>query len=485
MCNRFGNRASRQGPSAQRCSCPRWSLIYPWISPEQAGLLCSSMQFPKLTPLQSRFAASLAASFTLLVFYLSLSSPHFAYAVETESPAAKDSSRPHLLDLEGRLDLTEQYAWHDDEVEQNYEPDFAGLDRGIIGRAPIESQNLENNTPGKRNIQGGGGPHYWVFQNESVWGPHALVTSGLPSPLEDGTDWPNQQNDPGGPPVVYVSLSVCDQPFSNSSNSNGAPPQLQLYISVSSTNQQPGLGNYDHVVPMDGGFGNWTLNATNAIYFAVHAPDNSNLNGNYSYELAVSIDAPYASYVNTTFLRFLDSDTNAALLETNITANASTTFNTTIYQQWMNMTPPFSVFALNQKHSAVWGIHKSFCGLKNHAQIIGNPVDHQASSVNMSMTDRAGGSPKEQFYIRNLNGSSAYYAIPAIDGKSNQSGGSIVGGGGMVWAPTNFPTKSGTYLSPSKILSSLSFALQIGTAGLFTIYPFARRWRMPSLQIQT
>lgn len=449
------------------------------------------MQLPKLTPYQSRFTVSLAASFVLVVFYLSLTSPHFAHAAETDSIAPKDPSHPSLSELQDNHGFTERYALHDDRVRQDYEPDFAGLDRGIIGRAPSDSQNLDNNTPGKRSIQGGGGTHYWVFQNKTLWGPQAPVTSRLPSSLDDGIDWgtspspKGQQNDPGGPRLVFVSLSVCDQPSSNSSKQNGAPPQLELYISVSSSNPKPGPENNSNAVSVDGGFGSLTLNATSDIYFAVLAPASSDFYGDYSYELAVSIDAPYASYVDTTFLNLLDSDTNAALLETNVTTNATTTFNTVLYHKWMSITPPFSIFASNQNDSAVWGIHRSLCGLKNHAGITGNAADQQASSVNMSMTARAGGSPKEQFYIQNLNGTTAYYAFPALDGKSNQSGGSVVGGGGMVWAPTNFRTKTGTYSSLSRVLLGHLFALQIATAKLFSTFPFARRSPMPSLRIQT
>ena len=390
------------------------------------------MQFPKLTPLQSRIVVSLAASFIVIVFYLSLSSPHLAYAAETDSIAPKDSNRPPLLGLQDRLGFTEQYAWDDDEVELNYEPEFAELERGIFGRAP-ESKILENNTPGKRSIQGGDVPHYWVFQNETLWGT-----------FQNSTE---QQNSPEGTRGVYVSLSVCDQPSSTSGTPNDAPPQLELYISFSIP--EPGPGNSNYSVPVDGGFGSFTHDARADIYFAVLAPPSSNFNGHYSYELAVSLDAPYASYVDTTFLNVLDSDTNATLLETNVTANVTGPLNSTEYQQWMDGTPPFSLFAL-KNDSAIWGIHKSFCGLKNHAQIKGDPMDQQPSSVNMSMTDRAGGRPKEQFYIQNLNGSSAYLAIPAKDGTSNQFGGGVVGGGGKLWAPTSFRTKSGTC---SKLIS--------------------------------
>ena len=429
------------------------------------------MQFPKLTPLRLRFTVSLAASFILVVFYLSLSSPHFAYAAETDSTAPKGPSRPRLLDSQNRLEFIEHYTWDNDEVKQNYEPDFAGLDRGIIGRAPTKSQ-LDNNAPGKGNIQVGGDPQYWEFPNDTLRDPFTPGTSRLPSPLVDGMDWgtsqnsKQQQNDPGGPQVVYISISVCDQPLSNSSNPEGPPPQLKLYIS--SSNPKPSSGDRDHDVPVDGGFGNWTLSATGAIYFAVVAPASFNFNGSYNYELAVSIDAPYASYVDTTFLNFVDSDMNAALLETNNTANASNTINTTTYNSWMKTMPPFSVFVVYQNNLAISGIHRSFCGLKNHAQITSNPTDQQPSSINMSMTDRAGGSPKEQFYIQNLNGSSAYYAYPAINGTSAQAGANVVGGGGMVWGNTSFrTTKSGTYVLQVR-RGIHSFSLQITTAESFT-----------------
>ena len=52
------------------------------------------MQFPKLTPLQSRFAASLLASAILMFIYFSLSNTQFAYAAELDSIIPSDHNHP-------------------------------------------------------------------------------------------------------------------------------------------------------------------------------------------------------------------------------------------------------------------------------------------------------------------------------------------------------------------------------------------------------
>lgn len=427
------------------------------------------MQFPKLTPLQSRFAASFAASLVLVILYLALSNPHIAYAADADTIIQEDHNHPLSLGRE-RTDLRiESPSFDDIEHEGIYEPDFPSIDRGIIGRAQAEITALGNNAPQPRNIVAGD-TQYWVFPNDTLWGPLSPATSGLPSPVgwkreelsgdvqRSGLGWDHdyvggldtelkKRQDVGNKVrTLYITLNTCLQPSANSTKPTGAPPQLQIYVSQSDRVQRPGpdiKGQDQQTVIVQGGFANTKLNVTGAVFVSVSAPNSSDFTGIYNYELAASIDAPYHSYgSNSANLFFVDSDTNSALLVTNDTTQANP--NETLYQTWMNIAPPFSMFVNNQNDSAIRGVERSYCGMKHNAQIVADKNGQNTGRVELGMTNRGlGNKPKEQFYIKSLNGSSTYYGHLAMDGNSTNQGGGVVGGGGKVWKAMNFTTKSG------------------------------------------
>jgi calcium channel MID1 len=102
------------------------------------------MPFPKLSPLQSRLAASVIASVTLLMLYFTFSSPHFAYAADVDSIRPEDHNHERLQDVH-LLDVEVENL---ETREEGYEADFLGYDRGIIGRTPPSSNSpiqLANN----------------------------------------------------------------------------------------------------------------------------------------------------------------------------------------------------------------------------------------------------------------------------------------------------------------------------------------------------
>jgi hypothetical protein len=94
------------------------------------------------------------------------SNPHFAYA-DADSITHEDHNHPLLLELQREGDPIEGLGWEDEEQEGIYEPEFAGIDRGIIGRAPAEIIALGNNAPQPSNINAGD-TQYWVFPNETL-----------------------------------------------------------------------------------------------------------------------------------------------------------------------------------------------------------------------------------------------------------------------------------------------------------------------------
>jgi calcium channel MID1 len=414
------------------------------------------MPFPKLTPLQSRFAATFAATlFLIAVYYLVLSNTGgFAYAFDVDSVI--QNARDHPLLIEGKLDR-----------------EAAVAESAVTPRAPSALTSLGNNQFQHNNINIGE-TQWWVFPKDAVTGPKAPATAGLPAYVLandrssdeaithelkkrwDEEDLDGDENEYGHGHVlskrsipVYISLNTCTQPDLNTSDpaaiQNGPPPPLQVYISTSQTVQKPGPGvnSPDQSVhTADGGYMAATVAADGDVYIAVAAPNTTAYSGIYTYQLAASIDAYFYNVDDTDpFLFFVDSDINSALLVTNNVTQSEP--NSTNYQEWMHITPPYTIFANNINNTVITGLERSFCALNGLSQLRqGN------NAIQVGMTNRGmGNKPKEQFYITGLNRSSTYYGILGMNGNSTASGNGVVGGGGKVWRPMNFTTKAGAYLS--------------------------------------
>ena len=413
------------------------------------------MQLPKLTPLQSRFAASLAASLTLLLLHLILNKPTFAYALELDSRIPPDHNHP-ILDVP---------------FEDGDDLEVAEVAFTIDRRAQDGVSALGNNQPQNMNIEVGA-RQYWTFPKEAIDGPPGTVGPGLPGSrlsirdvdLEDEpmTELRKRQSRR----QVWVSLNTCLQPDANDtvrSSDNVMPPQLQMYISKSDNNQKPGPDVSDpdqQIVDVDGGYALFNTSGDSSIYIGIAAPNTTRFNGIWNYEVAASIDAPYHS-ANTTWsnLYFVDGDNHAALLITNDTTQAEA--NSSIFQEWMSMPPPYGMFAIPHTTPSIYSVRNSYCGLKNSPAIftnLGNVVNQNTAS----MTSRGlGGKPKEQFYITNLTASASYWGILAMPGNSTNSGPGVVGGGGKVFAATTFSTKS---LSNCALMYNLTFCSEVAYA---------------------
>jgi calcium channel MID1 len=410
------------------------------------------MQLPKLTPLQSRFAASLMASLTLLILYLTLNKPSFAYAAEIESRIPPDHNHP-ILDT------------HFDEARDDLEDQYAQVKRAADGVSALANNNAQN-----MNIDIGIS-QYWTFPKDSIDGPPGVVGPGLPGsqPVRRGEagqevsgDIERRQSDR----TVWISLNTCLQPSNNASDSDGnaaIPPQLQMYISRSDSNQKPGpdIDDPDQVtITVDGGYALYTGAGDSSIYVGIAAPNGTGLSGIWNYEIAASIDAPY-HFANTTWanLYFVDGDNHAALLITNDTTQAEA--NSTIYQDWMSIRPPYGMFAIPHTSQSIYSVRNSYCGLKNSPVILTN-LQSAVNQNTASMTSRGlGGKPKEQFYVTNLTSSSSYWGILAIEGNSTASGPGVVGGGGTVFAAMNFTTKA---LSNCALMYNLTFCSEVAYA---------------------
>lgn len=381
------------------------------------------MRLPRSAYLPQRTVPSPLASFPLLLASTAALFTQHAFAAHEDSITHKDDNHPR------------SHSAFEVDVGHNlerYEPEFAGADRSIIGRAGEVIPALGNNAPGILNI-GQSASQYWTFPSTTLFGPNSPQTPGLPSYFEGQ----NVSVTPDAPGEIelYISLTTCEQPLATDPNQTAAPDQLMLYVSTSSNNQQPDQKNCDHVVLIVGGFGWLNISVKNDVYFGVYAPANEGYDGVYNYQLTASIDGFYASSYSDPNVKLVDSDTNSALLYTNNTTSTTNSSNST-FQQWMNRPPVFSLFVQNQDNPSILGVQNSVCGLQNLAQIQGLP------DVETVMTAAGDSLPKQQFYVKNLNWSSTYYAVAAMIGNSTDQGSGVVGGGGTVWKPSNITTKS-------------------------------------------
>lgn len=128
---------------------------------------------------------------------------------------------------------------------------------------------------------------------------------------------------------LHITLSLCSPPSALSSTLPASLPYA-LYVSNSSSNQQPGPStstsddiDAGYVAALDQGFANVSLSSANdgGAWIGVWTPDDSSLNststtGIWNYELAVSSEAPIEVLDGGASFKFDDADASSALLTT-------------------------------------------------------------------------------------------------------------------------------------------------------------------------
>ncbi|KAL8764249.1 MAG: hypothetical protein Q9184_000218 [Pyrenodesmia sp. 2 TL-2023] len=396
--------------------------------------------------------------------------PPLARAADGDTTIHQDHNHHRLLDLLNRAATSPGEA-----VRANkYEPDFAGLDRGIIGRAEEDVMPLINNAPKPANIPQGD-LQIWVFSMDTLQGspsqalppfplePTATNTSRLEEHLGELA---KHSSYTGNSRNVSLTISTCDQP-SRSVDPTAAPPQLEVYVSHSPANRRPDVGNNDEVIPMQGGYGNTTLvDVKGDIWVGVRAPESDDFTGQYNYELAVSIDAPYTIYLELVLpwdaqIASWDTDSDSAILATGDITNSVS--NSPHFAAWPAVTPPpFSIYVNKRTDSWRNGLRRSVCGLKNHARIKNNSSDNKLVKI--------AGQLKQLFYVEGLDRNSSYDAFMTLERGPNNA---TMGRGGAVWSATNFTTKSD---NNCKVIHSLPFCSDVAYA-----VPSNPKWNMTDL----
>ncbi|KAJ5179603.1 hypothetical protein N7492_002813 [Penicillium capsulatum] len=337
-----------------------------------------------------------------------------------------------------------------------------GLD--LVRRYRNDAKALANNEYQNGTVSIGEA-NYWYVSKDMLNGKRAGPGKGLPAYLnEDGEVVPPEFSHelPGlskRTTTLYLSLTTCRKPHTNDTHSAGSFEQLELYVSQSRKLQDPGPGKDDSLQSVhkaSGGYVGVELESDVDVFISVVAPNSTTHSGSYKYQIGASIDAYFHDVIDhDSFLFFLDSDRSAALLVTdNLTQSLPHSEN---YQQWMNITPPFAMYAYNRNDTALSGLEHSFCAVDALSQ-----VGRISKSVEVGMIDRGlGNKPKQQFYITDLQPSTTYNGILAMVGNSTRSEEGVVGGGGTVYKAMNFTTKSDDNCA---VLFNLTFCSEVAYA---------------------
>lgn len=401
-------------------------------------------------PHQLPSAASRGAS--LLLIYLNL-----ILLLSQGGVAADVGESPSLLLDEQELDETISKR---SPLEALYEPIFGIFGRSITGRAPPGVTGLLNNVRENRNVRPGTLQSF-VFESSRIFErtDDAQGREGSNATANGNDAWDGVEE--GGnadlevsrrqnrSKTIYISATTCLQPQRRGNNTSVDPPQLTLYVSTSSNNEQPGPDESSSAQDskvFDEGAVIYNVNATADVFFGIAAPasNQSMFEGEWNFDIAVSTEDYYHNYdTGPSGVLWVDSDSSAALLQT---PNLTDTADPSTVQRVMDDGPQYVMFVDDEDSTASRGVRHSMCGLTNYARLaarVGGTFGDNATTV---MTTRGpGGFPKQQFHFNGLNSSTWYWGILAYAGSESQrrQAPDRAGGGGEVFQAVPFETKEG------------------------------------------
>ena len=336
---------------------------------------------------------------------------------------------------------------------ERYVPEFLGINRGIIGRASGDQEELSDDNPFKGNVGFGESQYFSIPQKtlaaRALGHPDPGVISGEKGTHETRNDHASQLSARQALATVYISLNVCAQPSSSSGSDTGLNA-LGVFVSNSSQNQKPSVNKNVASFTTDQGYGQQLTTSTDGIYITVQAPPETSYTGNFIFEITVSTKAYYATFNETTFLTntttpYLDSDSANALIFTPNITNHNTSSDE--IQKLLAGSPPFSIFVENQNQTTFKGLERSMCALKGLAPIQGT------QNVQNTMSRAGDGLVRQQLYVQGLNKSSSYTAVLALNGNSTITSSNGSNSGSTVFPAFNFTTKSGENDHPMLFIS--------------------------------
>ncbi|KAG6074902.1 hypothetical protein E4U15_005915 [Claviceps sp. LM218 group G6] len=438
----------------------------------------------QLSSLQSRLAASLAATVCLFLLYLLLLAPQGAVAFEIplDSLSRSSSSWTDLASIAGNDDIGSHTPF--------YEPILNFLGRSILGGRAGDTIPLGDEAPLAFNLQPGNTPICYIIKKGSL-GNSTDPASRKRDDDDDDDDDPYDTADAsvyeGMNTTMYISANTCLQPKirpkgneTDKSNKSGQkPPQLILFLSngtdkdvgcpriTNSTSGEVTQGFTAHNFE-EGAVTVSLINATTDVYIGIYAPNiEDDYEGVYNYQVAASSTDYFHDYQSNAEdgaeLLWMDSDSTAALLMTrNLTDDASET------REVWSEDPPYQLYVSGQDWPVLDGLRRSACGLENNAPIgsNGHGTAKNNEMVKTSMTLRGpGGLPKQQFYVLGLNATTSYSGMLVLPAnttvnvkRQDDASGSSRKRGSIVFEGTTFQTNA----APNcKVVTDLEFCDEI------------------------
>ncbi|PSN68506.1 hypothetical protein BS50DRAFT_491187 [Corynespora cassiicola Philippines] len=429
------------------------------------------MQLPKLSPLQSRLLASALASCAVVAIWISFQPRAFVYAAEVgfdvqdrqhsqqgDSIPRGDSSFEEAVSLsflEGRDGMQEE---GEEEGGVGYVPGFAYFDRGLVGRQQEDVTRLTGDEKASsRTIPGS--VRYFVLERSQLGARDLSEARGAENASGGGMEEVEEGDNDEGEGLlgeakekrqqrgtrVWISANACRMPEPGSTAATGSAPQMTMYVSTSTDNQQPGPGRENNLagepIPFVGGYANFTLQTDSDVYIGVEAPDaQQGWEGMYEFEIAASTTDFYHGYNSSDpFLWMVDTDSESALF---ITPNLTMTNDSAAVSRWINATQnPFTMYAFpaSQTWSPMNGLERSICGLRQQFNATMN------FTVESFMTTKFGDNrPKAQFHVQGLQNGVTYYGFLAVNGTNEGlelPGIGTIRAGGEVFEQFNWTTK--------------------------------------------
>ncbi|KAF3907324.1 hypothetical protein ABW21_db0208615 [Orbilia brochopaga] len=421
---------------------------------------------PRLTPLQSRVAASSFATVVLITILVLWTLPPSAYSQSLPdlgghrlhhahpSPhhlADNMDDRPEGLN-EGVVPVGNFYnpVMQSTEDSKAWADTDAGAEEGprhdLLPGLREKRQNgpflnsLVRDTRRNLNIEIGE-VQLWGFDTEQMFADAGKGGAG--NVIVDVSKNQRVRS-------VYFGFNTCWQP-TPSNTTTSLPPRLTLYASNTTTNKDPGpLADPKEqiVVPVIEGFANVTINSSSTVYLSVVAPNitagsNANFSGFYNYDIIASTQQSYYGWYKQQNLYLIDSDSSNALLISG---------NETSYDNSVNVStivPPYTFFAHPANDTSLTGLRRSWCGLSSRAAL-----SAANSNGDISMTRRGLGSKvKEQIYLKGLQPNVTYNVWLAKPNNETD--------GGFVYSAMNLTTKSD---GNCRVIYDLQFCSEVAYA---------------------
>jgi calcium channel MID1 len=442
------------------------------------------MQRPQPLPLQSRLLAYLVATFCLTLWTSSTSQflVHAAEVPTTPDYGALSNLILHAPAIGNPSHIED--ARYDSGGSEGYEPDFAYLDRSLIGRQAAEVGKLTNNEKMENDID----PEkilYFVLEKEQLrlrWdvdvssealegrgadggsGEAVLAESvGTERDRVTSGEVDNQlEKRQAGSSQVWLTANTCRQPMPNGNVTNASKnhPQLVMYVSNSTRNQKPGPDATRNTVTnttgmlFDSGYVSFAFNASSDVYIGIAAPKlEDDWFGSWHFELAASTDGPYHNYNESDpFLYMIDTDSESTLF---ITYDLGNSNSTQAVDQW-NAANPFKMYAFEAgDYTPITGMEHSYCALKEQFNV--NTTRNFTIDSNITTKFSGDDLPKTQFHVRNLQNAKTYNGFVVVEGGQQPfdiPGVGTVRGGGRVFQAFKWTTKAGMSLSRAKNFST-------------------------------